>query len=143
MAYNASKKNSGNITWIALSLILVLGFIGVFAGGPIWNVWRQGLAGRAKLAEAESSRQVTVLEAKAKFDSAKMLADAEIERAKGVAESNKIIGSSLKNNPEYLQWLYIQGLETGSNNGSTVIYVPTENGLPVPVMSYDRKRGAE
>lgn len=139
MAYDARDKNSNLTGWIIFALILVIGFAGLFAGGPLWNVWRQGMAGKAKLAEAESSRQVAVLEAKAKLDSAKMLADAEVERAKGVAESNKIIGSSLKDNPEYLQWLYIQGLEAGSNNGNTVIYVPTENGLPVPVMSYDRR----
>jgi len=56
------------------------------------------------------------------------LADAEIERARGVAGANKIIGESLKNNDAYLRYLWIQGLQDKDNN---VIYVPTEAGLPI------------
>ena len=44
------------------------------------------------------------------MDSAKLLADAEVERAKGVAQANAIIGDSLKNNEEYLRYLYINGI---------------------------------
>lgn len=57
-----------------------------------------------------------------------MLAAAEVERAKGVAEANRIIGESLKNNEGYLRYLWIQGLQDGS---SEVIYVPTEASLPI------------
>lgn len=88
--------------------------------------------------EAESTRQVRVLEAKAKQEAAVMEAQAEIERAKGVAEANKIIGKSLENNPRYLQFLYIKGLEEGSQNGAKVIYVPTEGGLPVPTLAIEK-----
>lgn len=88
--------------------------------------------------EAESTRQVKVLEAKAKKDAASLEAEAEVERAKGVAEANKIIGDSLKDNPRYLQFLYIKGLEEGSQNGAKVIYVPTEGGLPVPVLGIEK-----
>lgn len=95
---------------------------------PKYTVYSQEMYGKAKLAEAESSRQIAVLESKAKLDSSKNLAMSEIERAKGVAEANKIIGNSLNQNESYLRYLYIQALENNQNN---VIYVPTEAGLPI------------
>ena len=72
--------------------------------------------------------KIRVLEAQAKFESAKMEAAAEIERAKGVAQANKIIGNSLHGNEAYLRYLWIQTLE---NKEKSVIYVPTEANLPV------------
>lgn len=114
-----------------------------FIGFAIWampqiGVYNRTLAGKAALMEAESTRQVKVLEAKAKMDSASLEAKAEIERAKGVAEANKIIGDSLKDNPRYLQYLYITGLQEGSEKGNKTIYVPTEGGLPVPTLGIQK-----
>src|SRR5574337_563394 len=60
---------------------------------PVYGVWSNRLSGEAKLREAEWSRQIAIQEASAKEESAKHLAQAEIERAKGVAEANKIIRS--------------------------------------------------
>ena len=121
---------------------IVLG-VGVFAaivfiGGPQYNVWQQSLAGKAELQKAEYTRQVAVLEAQAKKDSAQQLAEAEIIRAGGVAKANQIIGDSLKDNREYLQYLYITGLEDGSKNGNVTIYVPTEGGMPVPTLQMNK-----
>ena len=107
-------------------------------GGPRYNVWTQSLNGKAELQKAEYTRQVAVLEAQAKLDSASKLADAEIERAKGVAEANRIIGDSLKDNPRYLQYLYVTGLQEGSENGNRTIYVPTEGGMPIPTMDLSK-----
>ena len=56
------------------------------------------------------------------------MAQAEVERAKGVAEANEIIGESLKENEAYLRYLWIIGLQDGS---SEVIYIPTEANLPI------------
>jgi hypothetical protein len=112
---------------------IVLG-VAFLVGGPQYNVWTQSLNGKAELQKAEYTRQVAVLEAQAKMDSASRLADAEIERAKGVAEANRIIGDSLKDNPRYLQYLYITGLQEGSEKGNRTIYVPTEGGMPVPTL---------
>lgn len=95
---------------------------------PQYNVWQQEKEGQAEYAKAESSRKIKVLEAQATMDSAKMLADAEIARAKGVAEANRIIGESLKGNSEYLHYLWIHNL---AETKSEVIYVPTEAGLPI------------
>jgi regulator of protease activity HflC (stomatin/prohibitin superfamily) len=116
---------------IALCGIGVVGVLALlFVGGPVYNVWQQGLAGRAELQKAEYTRQVAVLEAQAKKDSAQQLADAEIIRARGVAQANSIIGDSLKGNPAYLQYLWItQGEE---NTNRTVYMVPSNGGAPVP-----------
>jgi regulator of protease activity HflC (stomatin/prohibitin superfamily) len=124
------------IALLAIGGVAVLGLI--FAGGPMYNVWSQSLAGKAELNKAEFTRQVAVLEAQAKKDSAQQLADAEVIRAQGVAKANQIIGNSLKDNREYLQYLYITGLEDGSKNGNVTIYVPTENGLPVPTLQMNK-----
>ena len=110
----------------------------IFWGAPQLNVYNRTMAGKAALMEAESTRQVKVLEAKAKMDAASLEANAEIERAKGVAEANRIIGDSLKDNPRYLQYLYIVGLQEGSEKGNRTIYVPTEGGLPVPTLGIDK-----
>ena len=121
---------------IAVGVVVIGGLI--FIGGPQYNVWQQSLAGKAELQKAEYTRQVAVLEAQAKKDSAQQLADAEIIRATGVAKANQIIGDSLKDNREYLQYLYITGLEEGSNKGNVTIYVPTEGGMPVLTLQMNK-----
>ncbi len=95
---------------------------------PIIHVWQQSKEGEAELARAESNRQIATLEALAKKESSKSLADAEVIRAKGVAEANKIIGDSLMGNDGYLRYLWIQSLDHGK---STIVYVPTEANLPI------------
>ena len=108
-------------------IVIVLGAI--FLGGfPIYKVWKQEMNGKADLAEAEWSKQIMVEEAKAELESATLKAQSEVERAKGVAEANEIIGDSLKNNDAYLRYLWIQGLHDGS---SETIYIPTEANLPI------------
>lgn len=99
-------------------------------GCPRYSVWQQGLAGEAKLKEAESSRRIAIEEAKAKLESAKMLADAEKIQAQGVADANRIIADGLAGpgGEAYLRYLWIKGLNDGS---SEVIYVPTEANLPI------------
>lgn len=133
-------RNSGFIDPTGAFVVLSVGAFAaiLFIGGPQYNVWQQSLAGKAELQKAEYTRQVAVLEAQAKKDSASQLADAEIIRAQGVAKANQIIGDSLKDNREYLQYLYITGLEEGSNKGNVTIYVPTEGGMPVPTLSMNK-----
>ena len=53
---------------------------------------------------------------------------ADIERAKAAAEANRIIGESLKDNEEYLRYIWIKGLQEGKGER---IYIPTEAGLPI------------
>lgn len=84
--------------------------------------------GEAQLLKAENERKVQIEDAKGKLEAAKLHALSEIERSKGVAKANTIIGDSLKGNEAYLRYLWIQGLQDGS---SEVIYIPTEAGLPI------------
>ena len=119
--------------WAALRdtvlFVLALIFAGM-AGCPQYNVWEQGLAGEAELKRAEQNRKIKIQEAQATKDSSSLFADAEVERAKGVAQANKIIGASLSNNEAYLRYLWIQTLENGKAS-NTVVYVPTEANLPI------------
>jgi regulator of protease activity HflC (stomatin/prohibitin superfamily) len=129
------NENTGFIL-TAAAVVVVAGIF--IVGLPIYGVWQQSLAGKAELQKAEYTRQVAVLEAQAKMDSAQKLAEAEIIRAGGVAKANQIIGDSLKDNREYLQYLYITGLEEGSQKGNVTIYVPTEGGMPVPTLQMNK-----
>lgn len=130
------KNFNSNLVAIGLAGVIVIA--GLAFALPQYGVWTKTLNGKAQLQEAEYTRQVAVLEAKAKLDSAKELAQAEVERAKGVAQANQIIGDSLKGNREYLQYLYITGLEEGSQKGNVTIYVPTEGGMPVPTLQMNK-----
>lgn len=115
---------------ISLCSILAIAIVaGAMYGCPRYQVYTQELAGEAELARASQSRQIKIHEAKAKLEAATLDAQAEIERAKGVAEANKIIGDSLKGNEAYLHYLWIQGLQEGAT--PQVVYVPTEAGLPI------------
>jgi len=119
--------------WGYVVLLILLGAMGfgVIGGGlglPFYNVWSSEMDGKAQLAEAEYSKKVAIETAKADLESAGYYAESEIERAKGVAEANKIIGDSLQGNEAYLRYLWIQGLKT---NEQQIVYVPTEAGLPV------------
>jgi hypothetical protein len=95
---------------------------------PSYRVYNARKTGEAHLAEAESSKQIAVQTAKAKWESADYEAKAEVRRAEGVAQANKIIGDSLKNNEAYLRYLFVNNLHETQNQ---IIYVPTEAGLPI------------
>ena len=112
----------GGIAFVCV--IITVGMIGC----PQYKVYEQRLDGEAELAKATYNRQVKVRESEATLEAATNLANAEIERSKGVAKANAIIGDSLKNNEAYLRWLYIDGLREKTGE---VIYVPTEAGLPI------------
>ena len=114
------------ITIVIVSILFII--IGLMVAVPQYNVWAKELSGKADLREAEWSRQIQIQEAQANLESEKLNALAEIERAKGVAESNTIIGEGLKDNEEYLKYLWVKGLTDGS---SEVIYIPTEANLPI------------
>ena len=114
--------------YVVSGVLVVVMFLGMFFIYPMYNVWVKEMRGKASLKEAEWSRQILVEEASARQQAAINLAQAEVERAKGVAEANRIIGESLNENEAYLRYLWIQGLNDGS---SEVIYIPTEANLPI------------
>lgn len=123
------EENKKLIFGVSIStIVLSLVAIGLLWGCPHYNVWQQGLAGEAEYRRAEQNRQVEVRKAEAKRDAASLLAQAEVARAKGVAEANKIIGDSLKENEAYLRYLWITNM---SEAGKETIYIPTEAGIPI------------
>lgn len=123
------RTQAAAFVWLAFGLVLFGIFLSILFGYPHYRVWSREKAGQAELAEAEWSKRIAVEEAKARAESAVLDAQAEVERAKGVAEANAIIGESLQGNDEYLRYLWITHVEGGENR--QVIYVPTEAGLPI------------
>lgn len=130
--YKKDKHDDEIVDWAAVTVAFigfVLAITVVLAASlPLYNVWSKELAGKATLREAEWNRQVTIEEAKANLEAEKLNALSEVERAKGVAEANAIIGESLQDNEAYLRYLWIKGLHDGS---SETIYIPTEANLPI------------
>ncbi|MGH7018547.1 MAG: hypothetical protein ACREEY_01620 [Brevundimonas sp.] len=104
----------------------------VLVGFPTYNVYSKQMAGKAAFEEAVQNRRIRVLEAQAALDSAKLTAQAEIERAKGTNEANRIMAQSLGGPENYLRWSYINMLqETAGKGDRQVIYLPTEAGMPI------------
>lgn len=132
-AKEANKRERGNASLFIKSGIgcAVFAFVTaaiILFAMPQYYVWQQNKAGEAELARAEQNRQIAIQEARAKEESAKSLANAEVIRAEGVAKANKIIGDSLQNNEAYIHYLWIEALRESSNE---VIYIPTEAGIPI------------
>lgn len=114
--------------------IIVLAVIGalILIGLPTYNVYSKQMAGKAAYEQAVQDRRIRVLEAQAALDSAKLTAQAEVERARGVNEANRIMAESLGGPENYLRWSYIHMLEeTAGKQGREVIYIPTEAGMPI------------
>ena len=128
MNYNNADGTNPLPIITSIATAVVVGIAGYMYIAPKYRVYSATMAGEAEYAQAEQNRRIRILEAEAELESAKSLAAAEVERARGVAEANAIIGQSLKDNEAYLRWQWIKNLESGSNS---VIYVPTEAGLPI------------
>lgn len=114
---------------VLIIIMLVIAAIPLAMWGlPQYQLYSQRLAGEARLAEAQSSRRIAILEAQARQESAVALAQAEVLRAEGAAKANRIIQDSLGGPEGYLRYLQIQSL---AETRASLIYVPTEAGLPV------------
>lgn len=99
---------------------------------PTYNVYRKQMAGRAAYEEAVQNRRIRVLEAQAALDAARLTAQAEVERARGTNEANRIMAESLGGPENYLRWAYIDMLrETADQQDRQIIYIPTEAGMPI------------
>ena len=115
------------LTTAVVILAGILLIIGAFIAVPYYNVWQQEMAGRAEFAKAEQNRKIKIEEAKANLEAEKLNAQAEIERAKGTAEAIRIENGSLSST--YIQYLWVR--QQNDLNNKTVIYIPTENNLPI------------
>lgn len=130
----AAAKRAFVTKWVvgAVVFLLVLWVAGL-VWGPQYNVWSQGMHGRAQMAEAEYGRQTLVAKARAEMEAADLYAKAEVLRAEGAAKSAAIISRSLENNTAYLQYLAIQSQKAMSDSPNhTTVYIPTgSNGIPL------------
>ncbi|AEK23272.1 MULTISPECIES: hypothetical protein [Capnocytophaga] len=120
-----------------VSVVVIIIVVMMF-GLPIYNVWQQEMAGKAEMAKAEQNRKILIEEAKARLEAEKLNAQAEIERARGMAEAMKIENGTL--NSVYNQYLFIRTLEKLADKGNLpqIIYMPSE-GL-VPVMDVSKNK---
>lgn len=123
-------RNAGMTVAMVVAIVAIL--LVVLVGFPTYNVYSKQMAGKAAYEEAVQNRRIRVLEAQAALDSAKLTAQAEIERAKGTNEANRIMAQSLGGPDNYLRWSYINMLqETAGQGDRQVIYIPTEAGMPI------------
>lgn len=99
-------------------------------GGPQYRVYKQTMRGEADLKEAELNRQILVQEAQARLEAEKLNAQAEVERAKGMAQAMEIENGQLT--PVYNQYLFIRSLEDLADKGDLpqIIYLPSQGMLP-------------
>ena len=102
------------IGWVAVAgIVIVIILIGGFLWGiPNYKVYSRELNGKAQLKEAEWNRQIAVQEAEALKESANLKAEAEVIRARGIAEANHIISESLTE--RYIQYKFVEGLNDGN-----------------------------
>lgn len=117
---------------ILIVAAIILGAIVVMMWGmPVYNVWQQEMAGKAEMVKAEQNRRILVEEAKARLEAEKLNAQAEVARAKGMAEAMRVENGQL--NSTYNQYLFIRTLEKLAEKGDLpqIIYLPSEGMVPV------------
>ena len=122
---NLTPRLVKGILWGAAGIVLLI--VAMAFIRPWYNVWSQEMEGKAEFAKAEQNRKIKIEEAKANLEAEKLNAQAEIERAKGAAEAIRIENGSIT--PTYIQYLWVR--QQSDLSDKTVIYVPTENNLPI------------
>lgn len=122
-------KNPKTLITIIISTGILI--IALMFGLPLYNVWQQEMAGKAEMAKAEQNRKILIEEARARLEAEKLNAQAEVERAKGMAEAMKLENGTL--NSTYNQYLFIRTLEKLADKGDLpqIIYIPSEGLVPV------------
>lgn len=116
------------VKYIISSIITaIVVIVMLFFGIPMYNVWQQEMSGKAEYAKAEQNRKIKIEEAKANLEAEKLNAQAEIERAKGAAQAIEIENGKLTEN--YIRYLWVR--QQNNLSDKTVIYIPTEAGLPI------------
>lgn len=127
------KTDSGYLNGLGMTVlgIVITLFVLLIIGAIMWiipkyNVWSKELHGKAQLKESEYSKQVLIEEAKANLEAEKLNAEAEVERAKGMAKAMEIENGKLTDT--YIKYLWVRSM---TGNEANTIYIPTEAGLPI------------
>lgn len=105
------------ITWLAIALGVLVLLVVLIAGLVKFYQWSKIAGGQGDLDKARFTRQIAELDAQA-----------EIARARGVSEANKIIADGLGGPEGYLRYLSIEAMK---NRQGDTVYVPTEAGIPI------------
>lgn len=111
---------------IKAAIVVIGGIVATIAGLmwgiPTYRVWSKGMAGKATLREAESTKMVMIETAKA-----------ELEAAKLRAEAIATIGEMAQKYPEYRHQEFIAAFGEAIQSGEIeqIIYVPTEANIPI------------
>lgn len=125
---NNMKRGSGEINVVfTIGIVALLVSIILMIIIPKYKVWTSELQGRAEFVRAEQNRQIRIEEAKANLEAEKLNAQAEIERAKGAAAAIEIENGKLTET--YIRYLWVR--QQNNLNDKTIIYIPTEGGLPI------------
>lgn len=115
------------IKWITIAVLGLFSIIvAIMLGYPVYNVWSSRKSGEAEMAKAEQNRKIQIEEAKANLEAQKLNSEAEVERAKGMAQAIEIENGKLTD--KYIQYLWVRNME---NNTNEKIYIPTEANLPL------------
>ena len=83
---------------------------------------------QAKIQAKQEAERMQYIVQKEKLEAERKKVEAE-----GIAEANRIIGESLRKNPEYIQWYYLQVLKSfaeSHNNAIIIVPVPAEKFYP-------------
>jgi predicted negative regulator of RcsB-dependent stress response len=129
--YNEKTENVKIPTIVSAIILFIIFVVAIIMYiVPIYGVWSSKMSGEAKLAKAKYAEYTAKVRARAKKEAATYLAQAEVERAVGIAKSIKIVGDALNKNPGYLDYKWLQNLKNTKNQ---VIYVPERNNNPLPL----------
>lgn len=127
-------KNATIVLLFVFALIVCLSCVGgCLYFQPHYHVWQQGLEGEASLKRAEMEKKVLIETSRAKSEAAELEAEAEVKRAKGMAEAIKIVGEMAQQFPEYKSQRFIEAFSTSleGDNPPKLIFVPTEANIPI------------
>jgi len=122
-----SDAAKSTLAWLFIVMAIIGIIVGLMFGYQNFKVFSREQEGKAQLAEATFGKQVQLEQAKANLEAQKLNSQAEVERAKGAAQAIEIESGKLTEN--YIRYLWVQQQE--NLNDKTVIYIPTEAGLPI------------
>ena len=130
--YKKLKEKANTLRFVAktaaIIALVVFGLVTfTLLVGPQYGVWRAEMDGKVLLSEAEYAKQVMVQEANANLEAERLNAEAEVVRAQGAADARNVEGLGMTSE-EYIQYLWVKKLSLAE---SSVIYLPSEGGLPV------------
>lgn len=121
------RKGQASGTLLALvAIVLVAGIALLMWGWPKYRIYRQELRGEAAMREAAWTRRIDSIAAYNRLEVRRLEAIGDSVEAMGLAAANRITMESLGGPQNWLTYRWIEGLSAGD-----VVYVPTENQLPL------------